>query len=265
MIDQKLIREWITPFSEAVGLPYLPVHFVSLLRSLMLWWSLQLLSHSLSPYLFPRTFSNMSTRTRIHWDLHVVSLIHSAVVAPLITYFWLYMDDKVDRIFGYQYELGQLYALPLGYFVWDVIVSLRYEGPAFILHGVLGLSANILVYKPFLMFQGLSIVMWELSTPFLNIHWFLDKLGLTGSRIQFVNALCLLLTYVIVRMTFGVYASYELISLLWSPSGQNVSMILKWYYSLGLPVLNMLNYMWFFKMLRAMHKRFFAPAKNKSQ
>ena len=40
---------------------------------------------------------------------------------------------------------------------------------------------------------------------FLNIHWFLDKCGKTGSRAQLINAVFLLSTYVLARLTFGVY------------------------------------------------------------
>ena len=103
--------------------------------------------------------------------------------------------------------------------------------------------------------------MWELSTPFLNIHWLLDKLGLTGSLLQFVNAMCLLLSYVTVRMIIGVSESYKIVTLLWSPAADTLALPYKLYYTLGLLILNALNYIWFFKMLHAMRKRFL-PAKK---
>ncbi len=40
---------------------------------------------------------------------------------------------------------------------------------------------------------------------FLNIHWFCDKVGLTGSIYQMINAVFLLGAYVSVRLLFGVY------------------------------------------------------------
>lgn len=257
-MDKQTVVEWVRPYAQAWGLPYLPVHLISIMRSLLLWYALQLLSHSISPRIFPKSFAKMSSRTRTSWDLHMVSLIHSVVVAPISLYYWLQIDESTDRLWGYDYTLAQVYALSLGYFAWDVIMSLRYEGFAFVLHGVLGFTAAMLVYKPLLMFDGLSILIWELSTPFLNIHWALDKLGRTGSRIQLVNAVFLVLAYVCVRLLLGVYASYRLIELLWASTStaRPVPPTLQMFYTLGLPALNFLNYMWFFKMLRAIRKRF---------
>lgn len=265
MLDKNAIKDWVTPYAQSVYLPYMPDHIMAILRSMLLWWSVQLLSHGVSPYLFPKTFAKMPTRTRISWDLHVVSLVHSLIIGPVMLYYFVNLNEQTDRLFGYDYTLGQMYAISLGYFLWDVIVSLRYEGITFIVHGFLGFCANINVYRPLLMFGGLPILMWELSTPFLNIHWFLDKCGLTGTVVQFVNALCLLLTYVIVRMTLGVYQSYVIISMVWSERATNLFIMLKLFYTVGLIMLNMFNYMWFFKMLRAMHKRFAPPASKKSQ
>ena len=261
MLSKDVIEEWVTPYAEALGLPYFPRHVVTIFRSMMLWWSIQLLSHGVSPYLFPKAFANMPARKRTSWDVHIVSLVHSSIVAPLLLYYWLKIDENTDRLYGYRFQVGQLYSLSFGYFVWDVIVSLRYEGLDFIIHGLLGLSGNIFVFKPLLMFGGMGIIMWELSTPFLNIHWLLDKLGLTGSLLQFVNAMCLLLSYVTVRMIIGVSESYKIVTLLWSPAADTLALPYKLYYSLGLLILNALNYIWFFKMLHAMRKRFL-PAKK---
>lgn len=265
MFSREALIDRSRPALEAVGLPYLSAHVPSLLRSRLLWWSLQLLSHAVSPRLFPHTFHGMPKRTRTQWDIHFVSLVHSTVIAPLAIYFWLHIDESTDRVWGYDYKVGQMYTLSLSYFVWDVVVSLRYEAFAFILHGALGLLAATLVFKPLLMFDGMGVLIWEASTPFLNIHWFLDKLKLTGSRLQFVNAVFLCVTYVGVRLILGVYISYSIISNLWLADSPRVAMLYRLIYTLGLPVLNFLNYMWFIRMLRAMHKRFATVQDKKTQ
>lgn len=43
-----------------------------------------------------------------------------------------------------------------------------------------------------------------LLPAFLNVHWFLDKFGMTGSVFQLVNAALLLAVYVGVRLIFGM-------------------------------------------------------------
>jgi hypothetical protein len=42
---------------------------------------------------------------------------------------------------------------------------------------------------PFVAYHSARFLLWELSTPFLNIHWMLDKTGQTGSPLQLVNDL----------------------------------------------------------------------------
>ncbi|EIE80770.1 hypothetical protein RO3G_05475 [Rhizopus delemar RA 99-880] len=52
--------------------------------------------------------------------------------------------------------------------------------------------------------------MYELSTIFLNFHWFMDKIGWTGSRIQLVNGVFLLLTFFGARILFGTFMSFKM-------------------------------------------------------
>lgn len=260
----------LMPYAEAAHLPYLPRHLPTVLRSLLLWVSLQLLSSGLSNRLFPHSFSRMNGRSRRSWDAHVVSFMHSAVIVPFATYCWLVDTKGDDPLFGYSYFTGQVYAVSLGYFLWDMAFSLLYEGPAFLMHATLAAFAALFTYWPFVQRSGLWFLLWEASTPFLNMHWFLDKLGKTGSRLQLVNAAFLLASYVIVRLTLGVYFTGQLIFSLWNPEDQRVQDIpamLRFFYSIGAPALTALNYFWFYKMVISVRKRFQAstpPPKAKA-
>ena len=48
-------------------------------------------------------------------------------------------------------------------------------------------------------------MLYELSTPFLNIHWFCDKLGMTGSKLRMYNGIALLVTFFGCRIVWGTY------------------------------------------------------------
>jgi len=48
----------------------------------------------------------------------------------------------------------------------------------------------------------------ELSSPFLNIHWFCDKLDLTGSTYQLVNGIFLITTFISARLIWGSWISF---------------------------------------------------------
>ena len=41
--------------------------------------------------------------------------------------------------------------------------------------------------RPFVNYYAPTFILYELSSPFLNIHWFCDKLNMTGSKIQLYN------------------------------------------------------------------------------
>lgn len=262
MLDsgQALVR-WLQPYADAVELPYLPTHVPTILRSLIFFCSLQVLSSGLFSVLLPRAMRRLSPKARAQWDVHVVSFVHSVVIGPLALYFWYYGVDNVHRVLGYDYTVGQIYAASLGYFIWDVYISARYDGPAFVTHGVLAALGIVFVFRPVLMIDGLSFLTWELSTPFLNIHWFLDKLFLTGSWMQLVCAVFLLFSYVSVRLVLGVFQTFKIISLLWDPAN-NVPAFQCIFYTAGSIVLDFLNYVWFIKMVRAVQKRFLVPEQS---
>jgi TLC domain len=61
--------------------------------------------------------------------------------------------------------------------------------------------------RPFVNYYGPVFVLYELSTPFLNIHWFCDKLNMTGSTLQWYNGIVLLLTFFGCRLVWGTYQS----------------------------------------------------------
>lgn len=264
------IVAWLQPYADAYGMHHLPTHVPTLIRSSLLWFAIQALSAQLSPKIFPKTFAKFNRKTRIGWDIHVVSFVHAAIITPLAARIWWKARQTnalgiqthplaVDRLYGYDYEAAQVYAIAQGYFVWDSVVSILHEGPGFIAHGLVALIAFTLVYHPIFMYDGMGFLLWELSTPFLNIHWFLDKLGKTGSKWQLINAVFLLSAYVGARLTFGVYNSFSFFKFVVAPPKPHHPPIpghLKTFYMVGNVILNSLNFFWFRAMVRAVQKRF---------
>jgi hypothetical protein len=58
-------------------------------------------------------------------------------------------------------------------------------------------------------------ILYELSTPFLNIHWFCDKLNMTGGSLQWYNGLLLLGTFFCSRLCWGTYQSWRVFQDVW--------------------------------------------------
>jgi hypothetical protein len=127
-------------------------------------------------------------------------------------------------------------------------------------------------------------VLYELSTPFLNIHWFLDKFDMTGSRAQLINGILLLASFGGSRLVWGSYQSWMIYKDIWrawhntEPYGTEcLKYSLHQYIGAGLEVpttcralpgwlailyvgantaLTALNFYWYSKMVAAVRKRF---------
>lgn len=274
------LTEAVEPFCTRWGVPLLAVHLPLALASLAFWVGLHFASIVLTPSVYA-PYKTLPRKTRIGWHVHLVALVHACIITPLAAAQWYYVRQDggldggkhplaINRLHGYTQETGNVYAIALGYFAWDVVVSALFDGPAFIAHGVVAMTAFAFVYvswngelitsrgisltsmatlqHPIFMYDGLGFLLWELSTPFLNIHWFLDKMGKTGSTAQLINAFFLLSSYVLARLTFGVYNSFSWFKMVNFPASPHVPAIplgLKAFYSIGNITLNTLNFIWF--------------------
>lgn len=134
-------------------------------------------------------------------------------------------------------------------------------------------------------------VLYELSSPFNNFHWFLDKLHLTGSTYQWVNGIVLILTFFSCRLVWGninsVFVFYDMYSAyrsgavttsgqIWPDNkapgnladeddvfrftvGRQLPFWLAASYMSANLVLNGLNVFWMGKMIETIRKRFDPP------
>lgn len=71
------------------------------------------------------------------------------------------------------------------------------------------------IQRPFCNYYGPPFILYELSSPFLNVHWFCDKLNLTGSKLQWYNGMLLLFTFFCCRLVWGTYQSISVYYDVW--------------------------------------------------
>lgn len=170
---------------------------------------------------------------------------------------WYDTSNRKDTVYGFSAFAGDVYATACGYFLWDAIIStyfVKWFGFGFVFHGIASLQIFLFSYAPFLQSFGPAFLFFEASTPFLNIHWYLDKFGMTGSRLQIANGLVLLATFFFVRGLWGWYMAYDVFSTLYRRRDE-VSWALSGIYFFSNMSLNMLNIYWFAKMIEALQKR----------
>lgn len=141
--------EWLVkatiPLAEALSLPTLPYHVHEIIIAFAVY---QLIHSYISPYLsaryFPEMYNNFNKRTRINWDVHVVSLVQSLLVNTTGLYLMFFDEERrqmnwAGRIWGYDGASGMLQGLAGGYFIWDMIITIRHIdifGVGMLLHAI---------------------------------------------------------------------------------------------------------------------------------
>lgn len=144
-------------------------------------------------------------------------------------------------------------------------------------------------------YYSCNFILWELSSPFLNIHWFFDKLNMTGTKAQLYNGLILISMFFSCRLVWGTYQSFLVTRDIWTGlhhkptvlatitphDGQNYTLPAQYAQTMqyvdestGVPLwlaavyvgsnltLNSLNFYWFVKMIDAVRKRFTSKEKE---
>ncbi|KAJ9610333.1 hypothetical protein H2200_005110 [Cladophialophora chaetospira] len=239
----------------------------------------------LSPVASAKLFSvyrKSPRRTQINWNVRVVSLIQSificgSAICVILSDKSRVQSDVRSRLLGYSPMAARVQASAAGYFLWDILVSVLYLpilGPSSFIHGVCALSITMLGFYPFANYYGINFVLYELSTPFLNIHWFMDKSGLTGSTWQLINGICLMGTFFASRIGWGLYQSFNLYRDIWTlwridPASKtgleaigtthDASSVSKWLsltFLAANTILSGLNIYWFGRMVKSMRGHF---------
>jgi len=231
--------------------------------SAAVWTVLYHISPFVSDALFPVSHRRIRNDKRVFnsWHVHMVSQVHCIPVV-LIAFSQLFSPVLInDRLFGRTQISTAILIYSAGYFLWDAIVSLihiKSTGVGFVIHAVSCTLLYGLALRPWLHYYGMAFLLFELSTPFVNNHWFYDKCNMSGSKGQFVNGVFLLSAYFLVRIIFGFVASSwfwaDLLELRASGASKAPAILVFVYLAFNI-VLNGLNLFWFYSIISMAMRR----------
>ena len=141
--------------------------------------------------------------------------------------------------------------------------------------------------RPFANYYGVAFVLYAMSTPFLNLHWYFDKCNMTGGTAQLVNGIALLTTFFGSRLVWGTYQSVmvyqDILAVLQQDAtdglgskagigesgvmhfsdGKVLPLWLAYTYLGSNTLLTVLNFYWFWRMIETVTKRFRSPPDKK--
>ncbi|KAL3421331.1 TLC domain-containing protein [Phlyctema vagabunda] len=223
--QQPWLSKAVQPFADYFSLTTLPIHIHEVVAAFLTYTFINLVAAPrLSQWLVPEKYGKLSKERKINWDVHVVSLFQSTMINVLAL--WVMFTDEErkgmdwrERVWGYTGGAGMIQGLAAGYFLWDLMISLqniRVFGLGMLAHALSALVVFSFGFRPFLNFYGCTFILYELSTPFLNFHWFFDKLDMTGSRAQLYNGIVLLAVFFSCRLVWGTYQSLRVYQDVWA-------------------------------------------------
>lgn len=164
-------QQSLTTFCANNNLTTLPQHAHQVLTCFLVYEGLfRVVSPLLSNRLFPNTYGRFPQRTKVNWDARVVS----SVQATFVSYkaLSIILGDGIgdgnrqsdisnvprssmtrdDRLWGYSPATGDVQAYAAGYFLWDVLLCVRYldvQGVSALLHALSALIITVMGFVSF--------------------------------------------------------------------------------------------------------------------
>ncbi|KAK4695735.1 hypothetical protein P7C71_g2063, partial [Lecanoromycetidae sp. Uapishka_2] len=243
----------IQPLASYLALPTLPLHIHELLLATLTYHGIyRYISPYISTRLFPTIYPKLTAKTRLNWDVHVVSLAQSCLINSLALWVMFANEERSSmdweqRVWGYTGADGMIQGFAAGYFLWDLFVC----------------AGNVDVFGFGLLAHAVAaLVVFSLG------FWY--------------NGIILLSSFFCCRLLWGSYQSVRVFRDVWSawnydsvmrskpvfePTVEGLELMrfagdyvvptwLACVYLGSNVVLNTLNFYWFGKMIETIKKRF---------
>lgn len=162
----------------------------------------------------------------------------------------LFYSNPIDG----SYDFALLVAsFTVGYFIWDLFYCclFHYElyGPEFLFHAFGALFVFGTTLMPFCQPYLCSFLIFEASTPFVQFHFMMTRSKMWPSWLITINGVLLILSFFLVRIIWGVFATFYSIYLIWPMKDQYPTWLLIGVYGLNIGF-QFLNFTWFGKMVK---------------
>lgn len=220
------------------------------------------LTHMLSALYF-KSYVGLNKIQRLEWNNRGISTVHAIFIAAMSLYFvyWsdLFADYHIDGLVTFRSSTLSTFTLgvSVGYFISDLGMILWFYpslgGLEYIVHH--SLSGVAVAYS---MFSGegqlytYMVLISEVTTPEINLRWFLDTAGLKRSNAYLINGIVIFFAWLVARILLFVYMFYHV----YLHYDQVIQMHIFGYFLVFVvpSVLAALNLMWFGKILKGVRK-----------
>ena len=122
----------VTPLCDYLHLNTLPLHIHEILVAFGAYHIIfEYLANPLSTFLLPKHYINLSYESKLRWNMHCASMVSSVLICVLALFVTAVDNERrnmnlEERMWGYTGAAGLVQALATGYFLFDLVVMIRY-------------------------------------------------------------------------------------------------------------------------------------------
>ncbi|KAG6642614.1 hypothetical protein I3843_09G147600 [Carya illinoinensis] len=240
--------------------PFIP--YTSILGGIFLCKVAYDLTQLISTFYF-KSYNGLTKVQRIEWNNRGISTIHAIFITVTSLYFvfWsdLFSDHQLAGIVTFRSSPLSVFALgvSVGYFLADLgMIFWLYPslgGLEYVIHH--SLSGVAVAYS---MFSGegqlytFMILISEVTTPEVNMRWYLDTAGMKRSIAYLMNGVLIFFAWLAARIVLFIYMFYHV----YLHYDQVIQMHPFGYFLVFVvpSALAMMNLMWFGKILKGLKK-----------
>lgn len=160
--------------------------------------------------LFPGIYNPLkNTKNRLDLCVRVVSFIQAIIICILGIPVFNNKYLNEDHIFATTPYSKFYTSMALSYFIWDTFIStiyVKYFGVGFLIHGIVSTIVFwIAVEYSFIQYYSAIFLLFEISTPFLDIRWVGLKFDVLSETVKLINNVILILIFFFIRICWGWY------------------------------------------------------------
>lgn len=220
------------------------------------------LSQLISTFYF-RSYTSLTEIQRTEWNNRAMSTIHAIFISVISLYFvfWsdIFSEHHLVGLLTFQSSSMSTFTLgvSVGYFISDLgMICWLYPalgGVEYVVHHTLsGIAVAYSMFTGEGQFYTFMVLISELTTPEINLRWYLDMAGLKRSNAYLVNGIAIFVAWLAARillfvyMFYHVYHHYEQVTQM-HPFGHLLV--------LAVPtILGIMNLVWFGKIVKGLKK-----------
>lgn len=166
-----------------------------------------------------KSYSGLSKIKKIEWNNRGISTIHAIYITTMALYFTFWSDvfanNKLAGPVSFQRSSLSTFGLGVsaGYFISDLAMIFWFYpsigGLEYVVHHLLSLSGVVysMVTGEGQIYAYMNLIS-EVTTPGINLRWYIDAAGLKNSKAYLVNGVGMFLAWVVARIMLFVYIFY---------------------------------------------------------